>query len=100
VALRGWRTDRIASAASHDRPGRLHGVAPNSHDDVVEVYDDADVVRDDPYELAHDRAPAGAREIEYAVLLGHAPHSDLRMPADHAEAVGAVRAHWFAAERL
>jgi hypothetical protein len=64
------------------------------------VHDDADVVRDDAYELAYDRSPARGREVEDAVLLRHALHHDLSMPANHAEAVGAVGAHRFAAERL
>ena len=39
------------------RPRRLDDVASNSRDDIVQMHDDADVIRNDPHALADRRTP-------------------------------------------
>ena len=51
------RSLTVSASARCDRPARLDHVAANAGDDVVQMHDDADVVRNDPHALADRRAP-------------------------------------------
>ena len=76
TALPPWPSPSRGGAASdsparRDRPGHLDIVPAYAIHDVVEVHDDADVIRDDPHEIAGRRPPRRAAQIEDAVFLRH-----------------------------
>ena len=56
---RSSHLDYIPAPARRDRPRRLHCIAADPRDDVVQVDDDADMIRDDSHLLADARLPIG-----------------------------------------
>src|SRR5262249_20981905 len=53
----------VSSAARGDRPRALDSTVAHAEDDVVQVDDDADVVRYDAHTLAHAGAPACSTKV-------------------------------------
>jgi hypothetical protein len=65
-------------------PTRIHGptrfdaISANAIHEVVQMHDNADVVRHHSDKIPDQRAPIGLREIKNSVLFTHARHHNIR----------------------